>query len=66
MYSDDPAKSTSKEEIEIANTIVGINEKYKNEEFSVKALRDNVYTVESKNGKYQGTIDLEERYADIR
>ncbi len=66
MYSDDPAKSTSKEEIEIAKTIVGINEKYKNEEFSVKALRDNVYTVESKNGKYQGTIDLEERYADIR
>ena len=37
-------------EIEIAKTIVGINEKYKNEEFSVKALRDNVYTVESKNG----------------
>ena len=66
MYSDDPAKSTSKEEIDIAKKIVEINEKYKNEDFSVKAIRDNIYYVVSKNKKYQGIIDLEERYADIR
>jgi len=66
MYSDDPAKSTSEEEIEIANKIVAINNKFKNEDFSVKALGKDRYAVASKNKKYQGEISLEERYADIR
>lgn len=66
MYSDDPAASNSEEELQLTREIVEIFEKYKNEEFSVKALKKNVYKVETKSGKYNGILNLEEGYADIQ
>lgn len=66
MYSDDPAKSTSEEEIGLINEICEIFKKYENEEFSVKTIKKNIYEIHSKSGNYKGILNLEEGYADIQ
>lgn len=66
MYSDDPGKSNSKEEIKLTEEIIKIFEKYKNEEFGIKPVRENIYEIFSRNQKYKGIINLEEGYADIQ
>lgn len=66
MYSDDPAKSTSEEEVKLTEEIIAIFNKFKNEEFSVKTIRKDYYEVSSRSGTYKGYIDMEEGYADIR
>lgn len=58
MYSDDPAKCTSPEEIELTNKIARIIELFKDEEFAVQQTASDVYKVWSKSGKYQGELSL--------
>ena len=58
MYSDDPAKSCSKEEIILAKEMLQIMEKYKNEEFGVKNVKDDEFEIFTKSGRYFGTISL--------
>ncbi|MCR4954179.1 MAG: alpha-galactosidase [Treponema sp.] len=58
MYSDDPAKSCSEEEIALAKEMLGIMEKYKNEEFGVKNTSDDEFEIFTRSGRYSGSINL--------
>lgn len=65
MYSDDPSGSNSTQETKLAEEISEIFKKYQNEEFSIKTVRENIYEVHSKSGRYNGVLNLEVGYADI-
>lgn len=58
MYSDDAAKTTSKEEIELAEEIHLFRKKLEDEEFSIKNIDEDEYLIESKSKKYRGLINL--------
>ena len=58
MYSDDPEKSSSEEEVKLAKEIVEFQKKYCDEEFGLKNISEDKYKIFSKSGKYTGEIDL--------
>jgi len=58
MYSDDPAKLTSEEEISLSKEINEIREKYEGEAFLVKNTDKDSFYIESKSKKYIGEIKL--------
>lgn len=58
MYSDDPGKSDSEEEIALAEEIAELQKKLSNEEFSVKNISADEFVFESKSGKIAGKIQL--------
>lgn len=58
MYSDDPAISSSKEEVALTKEILSFKKKYEKEEFSVTPKEIDFYYVESKSSKYKGFINL--------
>lgn len=61
MYSDDPATSSSEEEVALAKEIADIARKFENEEFSVTPVAIDIFKIESRSGKYSGTINLVKR-----
>ena len=58
MYSDDPEKSSSQEEVKLAKEIVEFQKKYCDKEFGLKNISEDKYKIFSKSGKYTGEIDL--------
>ncbi|MCR4734876.1 MAG: alpha-galactosidase [Treponema sp.] len=58
MYSDDPAKSSSMEEIELAKEMLEIMKKYENEEFGLINTSDDEYELFTRSGNYSGKISL--------
>ncbi|MCR4790484.1 MAG: alpha-galactosidase, partial [Treponemataceae bacterium] len=58
MYSDDPEKSSSEDQVELARKISDLIKKYQDKEFSVKPLSSDIYQVQSRDGKIKAKIEL--------
>lgn len=58
MYADDPAKCTSEQELELTKKITKLIEVFKNEEFGIKQIKKDVFSVWSKSGTYKGELSL--------
>ena len=58
MYSDDPAKSCSDEEIKLSKEMIEIMKKYEGEEFGIKNTGRDVYEIFTRSGEFSGIISL--------
>lgn len=67
MYADDPAKCTSEQELELTKKITKMIEVFKNEEFGIKQIKKDVFSVWSKSGTYKGELSLAKNnhYANV-
>ena len=64
MYSDDPGKAGSYE-IELTKKILDFIKPYDGEEFGIKMIKEDVYEIFSKSGKYTGMINLKTAQLEI-
>ena len=57
MYSDDPGQAGEKEKM-LTDKMLELSEKYKDEEFGIKNLGNDIYEIFTKSGKFKGKVDL--------
>ncbi len=58
MFSDDPGELNSTDELNLIAEVNAILEKYRDEEFSIKTVSENIYEIKSRSGRYTGTINV--------
>ena len=65
MYSDDPSASNSENEIKLTEEILDFMKKFKNEDFAVQIISEDVYKIFTESKSYSGTIRLDGENAKI-
>ncbi len=64
MYSDDPGKA-GEDEKQMTKIITGYTDKYENEEFGITQIKEDLYELYTKSGRYQGQIKLKDEVSLI-
>ena len=65
MYSDDPGKA-GQQENQLTQILLDYSEKYKDEQFGITKIAEDLYEIFTKSGNYKGTIDLKKAILEIQ